>query len=121
MARLSSCIFEWDESDLALLMSAKRGELVLAGIPNPSPSAVKRAVTREELARHCRRKTRGAEKTTEQIEALLLAMSPATDTLGVPLFRGEMKDVWEEQRHHVPCLQDPPNIPPSQATSPREV
>ena len=117
MTRLSSYLFEWDECDRALLMSAKRGEMVQAGIPNPSPSAVKKALTREELARHCRRKTRGVEQTTELIEALLLAMTPATDILGVPLLRGEMKDIWEEQRHHIPCLQDPPNIPLYTTTS----
>ena len=111
MVRLSRSIFEWDERDLELLMSAKRGELVQAGVPNPSPSAVKKALSREETARYCRRRTRGAEMTTELIEGLLLAMTSATDTLGVPLFREEMKEVWEEQRHHIPCRQDPPNVP----------
>ena len=34
------------------------------------------------------------------------------DTLGVPLFREEMRDIWKEQKHHVPsCIQDPPNVP----------
>ena len=31
--------------------------------------------------------------TTELIEGLLLAMTSATDTLGVPLFREEMKEI----------------------------
>ena len=32
--------------------------------------------------------------------------------LGVPLFREEMRDIWKEQKHHVPsCIQDPPNVP----------
>ncbi len=78
-------------------MSAKRGELVLAEVPDPSPSAVRKALTREELARHCRRRTRGTEEISGLIEALLLALSAATDTLGVPLLRAEMKAIWEEQ------------------------
>lgn len=109
MAQLSSCVFEWDERDVDLLMSAKKRELQLAGIPDPTPGAVKKAITRKELARHCRRRTRGTEETEKLIETLLLSMSTATDTLGVPLFREEMKDIWVEQRRHVSCLQDPSN------------
>ena len=36
--------------------------------------------------------------------------SDATDALGMPLLREEMKDIWEEQRHHVKCIQDPPSV-----------
>ena len=46
----------------------------------------------------------------KEIEALLLALFLATDTLGVPLFK-EMKAIWEEQQQHVSCLQDPPGVP----------
>ena len=108
---LSKCIFEWDEQDVNLLMDAKKGELMQAGLADPSLSAIRNALTKDELSRHCRRQTRGQEETVKEIEALLLALSPATDTLGVPLFRDEMKLIWEEQRHHVPCLQDPPDVP----------
>lgn len=109
--QLSSSIFEWDEQDVNLLMSAKRVELQLAGLNDPSNTAVRKALTVKELARHCRRRTRGVEETTSLIESMLLSLSQATDTLGVPLFREEMNVIWEEQRHHVPCIQDPPNIP----------
>ena len=44
------------------------------------------------------------------IEALLLAMSPATDSLGVHLFIDEMQEIWGEQKRHVACLQDPPGV-----------
>lgn len=93
-----------------LLISAKRGTLVAAGVPNPTESAVMKAVTRKELARHCRRRTRGTEETVQLIEEMLLTLSSATDTLGVPLLRAEIKEIWEEQRHHVSCLQDPPGV-----------
>lgn len=110
MGRLSSCIFEWEERDVDLLMSAKRSELQSAGVPNPTDSAVMKAISRKEMARHCRRRTRGAAETLHLIETLLLSLSGATDTLGVPLFRDEIKDIWEEQKRHLPCLQDPPGI-----------
>ena len=98
MAGLSACIFEWDSGDYQLLMQAKRAELIAAGIPNPSGDAVKKAIKKEELARHCRRKTRGVEQTMELIEELLLSLSTATDTLGVPLFKEEMKPSGRSRR-----------------------
>ena len=50
------------------------------------------------------------ERTVEAIESLLLALSATTDALGMPLLREEMKNIWQEQRHHVKCLHDPPSI-----------
>ena len=110
MARLSACIFEWDPDDYQLLFEAKKNELIVAGVPDPSEAAVKNAVTKNELARHCRRRTRGEEKTSELIEELQLSFSAATDTLGVPLLKEEMMDIWREQKKHVKCIQDPPDI-----------
>ena len=92
--------------------SALRSQRTLrqAGVPHPSESAIRKAISREEMIRHCRRTTRGTETTTREIESLLLALSSATDALGVPLLREETAQIWEEQRHHIPCLQDPPNV-----------
>ena len=59
MSRLTSCIFEWDAQDYSLLLSAKRSSLQGAGMRSPSDAAVRKAVTSNELALHCRRKTRG--------------------------------------------------------------
>ena len=47
-------------------------------------SAIRKAVMKEELSRHCRRRTRRAELTLQLIEELLLRLSTATDSLGVP-------------------------------------
>lgn len=110
MRKLSLCIFKWDPKDTEELKEAKRRELVKAGIANPSQSAVTKALTRAEMARHCRRTTRGTEETTKLLESLLLSLATATDTLGIPLLRSEMADIWEEQRQHIKCLQDPPGI-----------
>ena len=85
MGSLSSCIFEWDQADYDKLLSAKKGELVAAGVRDPSPRAIQKAIKREELARHCRRCTRGANETARLIEALLLEMTLATDANGAPL------------------------------------
>uniref|UniRef100_UPI00358E8398 uncharacterized protein n=1 Tax=Myxine glutinosa TaxID=7769 RepID=UPI00358E8398 len=106
MARLSHCIFEWDKADVDALAHAKKSEMVKMGLSNPSESAVHKAITREELARHCRRRTRGAEKTKEAVEELILSMSSATDSLGVCLLKEEMKTIWEEQKRHAACIQD---------------
>ena len=110
MAQLSSCIYEWEERDVSLLMDAERTELMAAGVTNPTNRAVRKAISRAELAKHCRRRIRGTQETLNQIENLLLSLSNATDTLGVPVFRQEIFEIWEEQKHHTPCLQDPPNL-----------
>ena len=73
MARLSTAIFEWDMGDYTKLLEAKRGELVALGITNPSERAIRKAITKEELMKHCRRRTRGVEETTKTIEQLLLS------------------------------------------------
>ena len=70
------------QRDFDNLMAAKRAELVRAGVSDPSPSALRKAISREELAHYCRRKTRGSSDTINLIEALVLAVSPATDSLG---------------------------------------
>ena len=43
------------------------------------------------------------------IENFLLSLSTATDSLGVPLMRTGVSDIWEEQKKHTKCLQDPPD------------
>lgn len=111
MASLSRCIFEWDQSDLQALYAAKKAELQENGIKCPSEKAVMSAVSKKELAKHCRRRTRGEHETENQLTALFNSLAAATDVLGVPLFRDEMlSEIWPEQRRHVPCLQDPPDV-----------
>jgi len=109
-ARLSNCIFEWDEGDYELLISAKKSVLVREGIPNPSTRTITKSITRNELARHCRRRTRGVQETTRLVEELLLSLALATDSIGVPLLKEEMKEIWVEQWQHIKCLQDPSNV-----------
>ncbi|XP_052471905.1 uncharacterized protein LOC128028665 [Carassius gibelio] len=94
MGHLSACIFEWDAGDVERLKEACGGK----------PTA-------KELARHCRRRTRGAKETKELIEQLLNDFMEATDTMGVRLFDKErMEEIWRTQQPHIECIQDPPGV-----------
>ena len=111
MASISRCIFEWDQSDLEVLYAAKSAELHENRIRSPSAKAVMNAVSKKELAKHCRRRTRGTDEMESQLTGLFNSLASATDVLGVPLFRDEMlTEIWPEQRKHVPCIQDPPGV-----------
>jgi len=113
LAHLSRCLFEWDADDLKLLVKAKTAEFRLRGAGEMSEDAIVRSLTRQELARHCRRQTRGIERTTELLEKLVEVFeSPrARDLLGVPLFPdGLLRETWCHQQRHVACIQDPPGI-----------
>ena len=110
MAKISTAIFEWDASDMALLRSAKKAELQQAGVRNPSADAVAKAISKSELAQHCRRKTRGTDSSMRLLENLFVSLMDATDTLGVPLFRDDANEIWETEKKHVSCLQDPEGV-----------
>ena len=74
----------------------------------PTAKQVDEAIGKAEMARHCRRQTRGTKETTRLIKALLDTMLPLTDTCGVPLLDKERtKSLWEAQQKHIPCVQDP--------------
>ena len=42
---------------------------------DPTETAVRKTITREEAARHCRRQTRGVAEIKEMLESLLLSFS----------------------------------------------
>lgn len=99
MAKVSSSIFEWDVDDVQLLFQAKKGELQIAGISNPSTETVRKATNKNELAKHCRRRTRGTNATIAFLDELITSLTGVTESLGVPLFRDDESivwDVWEE-------------------------
>ncbi|RXN13778.1 Epithelial-stromal interaction 1 [Labeo rohita] len=114
MARLSTCIFQWDAEDVAALRRAKEGELAAKKTGYVSESAVSACISRRELALHCRRRTRGVEETTRLIGSLidLFDSADGKDTLGVPLLdHKRIQQIWKKQRKHVQCIQDPENFP----------
>ncbi|XP_034460728.1 uncharacterized protein LOC117773137 [Hippoglossus hippoglossus] len=113
MSRLSASIFEWDAADLAMLREAKRQQLRSQGLPSLTDGDISKQLSREEMALHCRRRTRGEERTIHLLEELLgmLMGSRGNDSLGVPLFDSErMEHIWRVQRKHVKCIQDPPGV-----------
>lgn len=111
-SKLSSCIYEWAQDDICRLKEAKRSELKKehAGV-DPTEGQVLANISSSELARHCRRRTRGVEETRSLIEGLLKSMWELTDTSGLRLINPEsMTRVWETQQKHLPCIQDPPGV-----------
>ncbi|KAM8852770.1 uncharacterized protein ACB058_011493 [Synchiropus picturatus] len=102
MARLSYAIFEWDATDVARLEQAKQSQ---------EGADVHVTLTAKELARHCRRRTRGAEETRRLIQEVLDTFWNMVDTQGVPLIdRARMEEIWRTQRRHLDCIQDPPGL-----------
>ncbi|XP_057214898.1 uncharacterized protein LOC130569327 [Triplophysa rosa] len=113
MSRLSACIFEWDGADVSLLRKAKRELMMSQGWPALTDEDVDKHLKREELALHCRRRTRGEETTILLLERLLVELlsSKGNDSLGVPLLdRERMEHIWRVQKKHVKCIQDPPGV-----------
>ncbi|XP_056614654.1 uncharacterized protein LOC130429852 [Triplophysa dalaica] len=112
MAKLSACIFEWDEGDVALLKEAKRRELEQCqGVTGLTDELLMRKLNPKQLAKHCRRRTRGTEVTERLIGETLEGFKDAKETMGIPLMDQErMTVVWETQRRHLPCIQDPPGV-----------
>ena len=110
LRQLSTCIFEWDPEDYKELFNAKREELQAQKL-KPNDQAVTKAITKTELAFHCRRRTRSVQRTKESIEDLLLTYTGVTDSMGVPLFkRHEMVETYKRQGSHIACIQDPANV-----------
>ncbi|KAL8622718.1 hypothetical protein ACOMHN_009352 [Nucella lapillus] len=121
MGAMSVAIFTWDEEDFDALKAAKRSQLQEQGVVEPSDGDIRRSITKQELALHCRRATRGTEETTLLLNSLidLYTQPHATDTLGVPLLDAARAwQTWEEQKRHVKCIQDPEGVSLYQETSP---
>ncbi|XP_049334953.1 uncharacterized protein LOC111197182 [Astyanax mexicanus] len=102
MSGLSGCIFVWEAGDVTRLREAKR----LFGL---SDDQVELRITKKELAKHCRSRTRGAEETTWLIRQLTDTFKghKGSDTMGIPLLdRGRIEAVWQSQKRHLICIQD---------------
>ncbi|XP_029700904.1 uncharacterized protein [Takifugu rubripes] len=113
MARMSACIFEWDATDVAELRRAKKAQLLQEGWPALSDQELDKHITQDELALHCRRRTRGEETSIQLLDQLLteLMTGKGNDALGVPLLDTvRMQHIWGIQRRHVRCIQDPPGL-----------
>lgn len=114
MSRLASCIFELDPNDLALLRLARREQMKQEGIPGLTDSMVDKRITKDDLKRYCRRRTRGEETTIRLIDNMLLELmgDKGRDLMGVPLLdKIRMEHIWRVQRRHIKCIQDVPGVP----------
>ncbi|XP_047203981.1 uncharacterized protein LOC124857001 [Girardinichthys multiradiatus] len=98
MQRISASIFEWDTEDVSRLKRAKQAEQSRRGTVQSA----------KEMARHCRRRTRGAQETGRLLSETIHDFMGATDTMNIPLLdQARMEDIWRTQRKHVACIQDP--------------
>ena len=110
LGRLSQRIFEYSREDLDALIAAKRSEMETVSIRTPSDSDALHHISKEELALHCWRQTRGVETTMKLIHELLLAFDgeQGCDPLGVPLLKSqEMWVILETLKPRIACIQDP--------------
>ncbi|KAL2087206.1 hypothetical protein ACEWY4_018265 [Coilia grayii] len=111
-AKLSSCVFEWDQEDVQHLKEAKRVEWKHSHSGRtPTEAQLLATISPGELKRHCRRRTRGVEEMRRMIAGLLESVWDLADTTGLRLVNHEsMRHVWEVQQKHLDCLQDPPGV-----------
>ncbi|KAG1955491.1 hypothetical protein F2P79_008547 [Pimephales promelas] len=111
-SKLSTCVFEWDKEDISRLKEAKKTILLKKNRGHiPTEAQILSSITSNELAKHCRRRTRGVQETCDLIQGLLDSMWELTDTTGLRLINPEsMSHVWEVQQKHLPCIQDPPGV-----------
>ena len=110
-SRLSSCIFKWDSTDLTNYKEAKRCELETQFGHEPTPKMVEESFRIKEMARHCRRITRGAQETEKLVDQLIESIWSVADSTGVSLINERtMKHVWEVQKRHLSCIQDVPGV-----------
>ncbi len=96
-----------------MLRQTKREQLKREGVPGITEKLVDQQITKDELALHCRRRTRGERQTIIMIEQLLneLIGVKGRDYLGVPLLDHErMQNIWQTQKKHVKCIQDEPGF-----------
>ncbi len=109
MSRLTSCIFKWDMEDVAQLRQSKREELEYLGRENLTLSDIDAAITPKEMQLFCRRRTRAPTEIVTLITQLLSGLAGKTNTLGLELLdEQKIWHIWENQKKHVRCLQDPP-------------
>jgi len=84
--------------------------VTVVGIQSPSDDAVAKAVTKNELALHCRRRTRNPEEIRLRIDELIEKMKALTCSVGLPVLREEMAAIWQEQQRHLHCISDVPEV-----------
>jgi hypothetical protein len=107
---LSNCIFQWDKDDLYKLAIAADFRKQYRG-REPTMGQMNSFMKREDLAKHCRHSTRGAEVTCNMIANLLDELVGVTDSTGMHLINQEkIAHVWRVQQWHLECIEDPKGV-----------
>ncbi|XP_056615538.1 uncharacterized protein LOC130430446 [Triplophysa dalaica] len=108
MEKLSACIFEWDEGDVVMLKEAKRRELEQCqGVTGLTDELLMRKLNPKQLAKHCRRRTRGTEVTERMIGETLEGFKDAKETIGISLMDQErIQARYLVELREKPCLSD---------------
>jgi hypothetical protein len=68
MSQISVAIFEWNHADVEFLKKSKSVRVADAKMKNPSIETAMKAISKQELAGHCRQKTRSVTNTTSMLE-----------------------------------------------------
>jgi len=80
------------------------------GIADPTEAGTIDKITSRELALHCRRKTQGNSQHHCNDFDLMLALTGHQGhyITGVPLLNKTHKwEIWDNQKHHIPYIQNP--------------
>ena len=79
---------------------------------DPSDKDVIKHISKKELATHCRRKTSVIKDTTQLIHDLLDTFQgeQGCDTRSTTLDADRIWDIWESQKKHITCIQDPDEV-----------
>ena len=91
------------------LYEAKKGCLQCEGVKNSLSDAIKKAITREELSRHCKDTWGSWDLNT--IKRLILDMSGRMDSEGNLLFSVKISTTFEQEQKHIAGIQDPEGLP----------
>ena len=95
MTALTAAVFEWEIQDLQALYEAKRAELAKNGINTDPLASMDKYVTKNDLAKHCRRQIRQPDQIADEIPSLIEKYKSANDSTGTPLFCPEIEAIWE--------------------------
>lgn len=112
MNKISLSLFMRDDSNLQALKEAKRAELEAKSL-HLTDADLLRNISRAEMARHCKRLTKGSSEIETLISQLIESYSGnrGCNTLGVPLISEKrMAEIWKAQKKHLDCIQDPPGL-----------
>ncbi|KAM4566587.1 uncharacterized protein PAE49_010147 [Odontesthes bonariensis] len=111
---LAGAVLAYNRADLELLIKAVRAKDPTALNAVTDEDVVRLFISREQLKRHVRRVTQGAQVMFRLTDLAIEELKgPAgLDKSGVSLFKtpAAIDEMWAAQQRHLECIQDPPDI-----------